>query len=395
MTGGIINRLRGEVRLRIECAFPERVVNLCAARNLSFWDLSWESDTAFTCRMRRKDYRALRRLAERAEATVTVLHRSGAPYFLRRLLGRPALAAGAVAVGTWLVLGSFFIWDFQVEGNEAVPTERILRALEHQGVRLGSFGLALDGEDLRNRVLLEIPELVWLTVNVSGCRASVQVRERVKVPEAVDRSPPSNLIARQAGLVLEVHSFSGVKCVVPGVSVEKGQLLLAGVEDTGTFGARTTAGLGEVTARTWHTLTTRVPLQAQRKVYTKEKQGFSLILGKKRIKFFGNSSIEGAGYDKITTRKQLSFLGIPLPVTLEKETWRFYRKETVSLPAAACGEEAAAVLEQRLQTEVAPYGTVRSVRTDLRTVGSTLEVTLRAECEESIGELTPIFMAAQ
>lgn len=390
----VVNRLRGEVQARIECVFPERVLNLCAARNLSFWDLTWESETAFTCRLRRRDYRDLRRLAGRAEASVTPLRRAGAPYFFRRLLSRPALAAGAAAVGAWLALGSFFIWDFQVEGNETVPTEQILRALEHQGVGIGSFGLSLDGEDLRNRVLLEIPELVWLTVNVSGCRATVQVRERVKVPEAVDRAPPSNLIARRAGLVLEVHSFSGVKCVVPGVSVEKGQLLLAGVEDTGTFGARTTAGLGNVVARTWHTLTTRVPLQVQRKVYTGEKQGFSLILGKKRIKFFGNSSIEGAGYDKITTRKQLSFLGIPLPVTLQKETWQFYRTETVSLSAAAFSEQTSAVLKQRLDAEVAPYGTVRSTKTDLRTVGSALEVTLLAECEESIGELTPIFMAA-
>lgn len=268
-----VNYLRGQVLVRVESAFPERVLNLCAARDLGFWDLQWESETAFTCRLSRADFRELRRAAGKLECSVTPLRRSGAPYTLRRLLSRPALAAGAVAVGLWLVLGSFFIWEFEIEGNETVPDEVILRALEAQGVGIGSFGLSLDGEDLRNHILLELPELVWLTVNVSGCKAEVQVRERVAVPETVDRDAPSNLVARRAGLVLEIHAFSGVKCAVAGMSVEEGQLLISGVEDTETFGARTTAGLGEAKGRTWHTLTANVPLTVQKKVYSGEKTG--------------------------------------------------------------------------------------------------------------------------
>jgi similar to stage IV sporulation protein len=176
------------------------------------------------------------------------------------------------------------------------------------------------------------------------------------------------------------------------MSVEKGQILLAGVEDTGTFGARTTAGLGEVKARTWHTLTTRVPLQAHRKVSAGEMTGVSLIFGRQRIKFFPNSSIEGRRYDKITARKQLSFLGIPLPITLERETFRFCEGETVTLLAAQAAVGAQAALERRLLEVTAPYGAVRSSRAEWKTEGSTLEVTLRAECEESIGELRPILL---
>ena len=387
-----VNYLRGQVLVRVESAFPERVLNLCAARDLGFWDLQWESETAFTCRLSRADFRELRRAAGKLECSVTPLRRSGAPYTLRRLLSRPALAAGAVAVGLWLVLGSFFIWEFTIEGNETLPDEVILRALEEQGVGIGSFGLSLDGEDLRNRILLELPELVWLTVNVSGCRASVQVRERVPVPETVDRKALSNLVARRAGLVLEIHAFSGVKCVVEGMSVEEGQILISGVEDTENFGARTTAGLGEVKGRTWHTLTTKLPLTVQKKVYAGEKTGYSLIFGKKRVKFFGNSSIEGRNYDKITKRMKLSFLGVPLPVTVEQEKWQFFETQPAAADPAALEELGRAVLEDRLHREVEPYGTVSSSLCTAKARSGTLEVTLRAECEESIGELAPILL---
>ena len=387
-----VNYLRGQVLVRVESAFPERVLNLCAARDLAFWDLQWESETAFTCRLSRADFRELRRAAGKLECSVTPLRRSGAPYTLRRLLSRPALAAGAVAVGLWLVLGSFFIWEFTIEGNETLPDEVILRALEEQGVGIGSFGLSLDGEDLRNRILLELPELVWLTVNVSGCRASVQVRERVPVPETVDRKALSNLVARRAGLVLEIHAFSGVKCVVEGMSVEEGQILISGVEDTENFGARTTAGLGEVKGRTWHTLTAKLPLTVQKKVYAGEKTGYSLIFGKKRVKFFGNSSIEGRNYDKITKRMKLSFLGVPLPVTVEQEKWQFFETQPAAADPAALEELGRAVLEDRLHREVEPYCTVSSSLCTAKARSGTLEVTLRAECEESIGELAPILL---
>ena len=78
---GLLNRLRGQVRLRVECPFPERVLNLCGARELAFWDLRWKSATAFTCRVSRRDYRTLRQVSEKLECVLTVVGREGAPFF--------------------------------------------------------------------------------------------------------------------------------------------------------------------------------------------------------------------------------------------------------------------------------------------------------------------------
>ena len=395
MLNEIVNRLRGQLRVRAESAFPERVLNLCGARDLSFWDLEWESPTAFTCRLSRKDWHTLRRAAKNLDCTLTVVRREGAPYFLSRFRHRTALMTGLVACGLGLFLGSFFIWDFAVEGNETVPTEQILRALEKNGVGLGSFGLGLDGEDIRNHVLLDIPELSWIAVNVSGCRANVQVRERRPVPELVSKREPANVVARRAGLVLKVRALDGVACVLPGTSVAEGQLLISGVEDTETVGARVLTGMGTVTARTWYSLDTAVPLQAEEKQYTgEEKLGISLIFGTHRVKFFRNSSIEGAEYDKITNRRPWSLLGVPLPVTLVTEQYRFYETVSVEQSPAQAEKAAEAVLTEYLHSLVKPYGTVKSTLCSARQKGDTLLVTLKAECEEQIGESVPIYTQA-
>lgn len=388
----IVNRLRGQVRLRVESAFPERVLNLCGARNLSFWDLDWESPTTFTCRLSRRDYGALRRAAKNLDCTLTVVRREGMPYFVGRFRKRYALLAGLGLMALALSFGSFFIWDFSVEGNETVSTEKILRALQKNGVELGTFAFSLDAEDLRNHVLLEVPELSWMTVNVSGCRAYVQVRQRVPAPTLVDERTPANVVARRDGLILQVRALDGITCALPGTSVTAGQLLISGVEDTDTFGARILAGMGTVNARTWYTLTTVMPLTVAQKQYTGEKKALhSLIFGTHRVKFFSNSSIEGREYDKITTRQQWALFGLPLPITSVTETCRFYETVSQAVAPADAKTAAEAALTGYLHTLVDPYGTVRSTLCGVRQRGETLVVTLTAECEEQIGESVPIY----
>ena len=388
----VVNRIQGQVQLRVEAPFPERVLNLCGARNLSFWDVAWESDKAFTCRMSRRDSRTLRRAVQEMDCTVTVVGREGAPYFLLRFRRRYVLLAGLGLCAAAMVYGSFFIWDFQVEGNETVPDEEILRALEQNGVGIGTFSFSLDPEGLRNQVLLEIPELSWLTVNVSGCRATVQVRERVKKPEMVDERTPTNVVARRAGLVLTIQSTEGVNMVLPGTSVEEGQLLISGVEDTETVGARVLTGMGKVEARTWYTLSTVMPLTVAEKQYTgEEKQGYSLVFGTNRVKFFLNSSIGTGNYDKITERTQWSLFGLPLPVTFVKETFRFYETVPAEVSAAQAESRGEAILTDYLHTLVDPYGTVSSTLCTSRREGDGLLVTLTAECVEEIGRAVPIY----
>ena len=388
----IVNRLRGQTWVRVEAPFPERVLNLCSARGLAFWDLAWESETTFTCRLSRRDCGRLRRAMKNLEGSLTLVRGEGVPFFLGRFRRRQALVLGLTVCALWVTVGSFFIWVFTVEGNETVTEEEILRALEKYGIGIGTLGLGLDTEDLRNHVLLEVPELSWITVNVSGCRATVQVRERIPVPELVSKREPTNVVARRAGLVLEVQALDGAACVLPGSSVTEGQLLISGVEDTETLGARVLTGMGTVEARTWYTLTARLPLTAPVKQYTgEEKTFYSLVIGTRRIKFFSNSSIADRSCDKIVTRTPLRLLGIPLPVTVVKEVWREYAPETASLTEAAAQALGEQVLTEYLHHIVDPWGTVQSTLCSARRSGDVLEVTLKAECREEIGRQVPIY----
>ena len=390
----ITNRLRGEVRVRVAAAYPERVLNLCASRQLALWDVEWVSSGEFVCTMSHGDWRRLRQAAGKLECTLTAEGHRGMPFFLRWLQSRRALAASMAVCALALLAGSFFIWEFEIEGNTAVSDREILRALEKNGVTLGTFGFSVDGDDLRNHVLLDLPELSWIAVNVTGCRARVQVRERQEPPEIVDRRVPSNIVARRDGLVLRIRTLAGERAVLPGTTVSEGQLLISGVEDTDTFGARMLAGLGSVTARTWYTLTMELPVEARYKVYEEEQTRYALVFGRHRVNFYGNSSIEGAGYDKIQERMPLRFLGVSLPVTVVRETRRPYTAETVRVSAEEARRQGETILTAYLHSLVDGYGTVSSTLCTVREKGGVFRVTLTAECVEEIGQSVPIYQAA-
>lgn len=393
-----VKLLRGSVCVRAKSAYPERMLNLCSARGIEFWDVRWIDDTALSFCVARGDLRALRRAAEGCGAEVSIERTAGTPFFFARLRRRHALFAGGILCAALLLVNSLFIWDFEVTGNETVPTETILHALREHGVHRGTFIYSFRSQDICNRVLPELKDLCWVAVNVRGCKAYVQVRERVRAPERVNESEPTNVIAAKPGLITKVRALDGEKRVLPGTSVQQGQLLIAGVVDTGgtekpSVTTRFLAGKGEVWARTWYDLTVRVPLTYEKKVYTgKEKRSHTLIWGENRLKIGAKgSSICNVDCDKIKYKTQWTLFGLfALPVTWETETLLPYELEIAARSRADAEAQGKDMLETYLTALLGETGSVTQRRFSTAVEGDTLVVTLSAECEEQIGKEVPI-----
>ena len=393
-----VKLLRGSVCVRAKSAYPERMLNLCSARGIEFWDVRWIDDTALSFCVARGDLRALRRAAEGCGAEVSIERTAGTPFFFARLRRRHALFAGGILCAALLLVNSLFIWDFEVTGNETVPTETILHALREHGVHRGTFIYSFRSQDICNRVLPELKDLCWVAVNVRGCKAYVQVRERVRAPERVNESEPTNVIAAKPGLITKVRALDGEKRVLPGTSVQQGQLLIAGVVDTGgtekpSVTTRFLAGKGEVWARTWYDLTVRVPLTYEKKVYTgKEKRSHTLIWGENRLKIGAKgSSICNVDCDKIKYQTQWTLFGLfALPVTWETETLLPYELEVTPRSRADAEAQGKDMLETYLTALLGETGSVTQRRFSTAVEGDTLVVTLSAECEEQIGKEVPI-----
>lgn len=387
----ITNLLKGEVTGHVESGFPERVLNICAEYGIQFWDLKWESGVAFTFTMTRRSWKRLRRLSRRLDCDMTAVSWRGTPFFLGRMRHRYGLWITLGLCTLLLFYGSFFIWDFEIEGNEVVSEQEILRALESCDVHFGSFGYGINSFQLRNELLLKLPKLSYIAINVRGCRAYVQVRERIEPPEIISRRLAGNTVAKKDALVTAVQPWDGEKQVLPGTTVAEGQLLISGVVENDYGGTRFLRGMGEVFGRTWYSLQCKVPLTVQKKVYTGEEiTRRAILVGKKRINLYIDSSNPGDTCDKIISWKKCVLPGdIPLPVMIVTETFRIYEV----MPARRSEKDALSLADTVLTSRLAGYidgGEVVRRGLTCEVAGDILLCTLTAECEEQIGKFVSI-----
>lgn len=387
----LLHLAEGTVRIRVEAPFPERIFNLFGSNAMAFWDVERTSPTGFACTLARKDYRRLRRLGESLPCEIRVERRRGAPYLAKAFRRRMVLTVSLLAALGVLILGSFCVWDFEIEGETAVSDKEILRALQKYGVGLGTFSGNIDSEDLRNHILLDLPELSWITVNVRGFRAYVQVRPRTPKPQIVDEKTPVNIVARRSGVVQRIEALGGEAVVLPGSTVAEGDLLISGASHRGGREVELLAAMGEVEARTWYTLSAAMPLTLREKEVREEKTVLSLLLGTRRIKICGSSRYDGEEYDKITDRMKWDLFGLlPLPITTVKERIRLYETAERGCSAAEAKTAGEELLQAYLQTLLPEDGEVLASLCTAEERGGLLLVTLRAECLESIGKAVEI-----
>lgn len=393
---GITDWLRGSVTAVIQGAEPEALLNLCAGENLPLGDVEGEEPFSLTVRVTRRQYARLRQLADRAGCTLTVQTRRGLPFFLGRFRRRYALLAGfllclAVAAG-----GSQVILTIDVTGNQQVTTREILSQLRLCGVSVGTFGPSIPQREVNNRMLLAMKDLSFFSLNLRGTRAEVIVRERVPPPALREDEIPTDVISSATGIITHLEPWSGDAQFQEGDTVCRGDVLISGTMvldapprvETPILGEMLTHAEGRVLARTWHTVTARIPLTAQVKSHTgRQTVRRSLSVLGKRLNFYENSGISYERYDTIVQYRNLVPSGKnSLPVLWETETIREYRLTPAEVDLSA----AEALLRSRLLASLEESMDEGQVwKTDYRSEvrDGILSVTLLAECTEQIGRL--------
>ena len=382
----ILEYLEGRAEVELRTAFPEAMLNACAAGEIPLEQLERPDACILRARVRQRSLPALKAAAERCGCELEIRSLSGGRTLLSLLRRRIWLPVTGLCVLGLLLLSSLFIWEIDVVGNERLSRGELLRALADCGVEPGCFWPGLKGDLVRSRMLERVPELQWMTVNVSGSRAVLLVSERREKPEIFLEGDYRDLTASREGLVRSLSVLNGQPQVSPGQTVLKGQILISGSVESITAPPRLTHASGSVLAETYYELTAVHPLETEQKAPGgRGVSRFAVKIGNTRLNFFGNAKKELDGYDKIVHEYKLAAEGLfALPISLIREE-RIYR------PVTAESWENPEEMQQRLLEELE-----RSIRGEIlehsfstRRQDGLLLVTLRARCLEDIAESSP------
>mgnify|MGYP000926506905 CR=1 FL=1 len=350
----IVNLFMGCVRMEAKGAYPANILNRMARAGIDFWDAEPAEDFVVRFTVRSSDQEKVARIAGSSLCTVKALEKRGSVVLLRRLRRRRMLLACLAICLLILGASSLYIWDIEVTGNEAVSDGEILRALEECGVSIGSFWPNFSSDLIRNSMILKIPELRWMTVNVSNSRAEVIVRERVPKPVA-------------------------------------GETLVTGVMESPYADTRHVHAMAEIEAAVWYELTAQAELFTYEKAYSgRSGSRWALNLGGERINFYRNTGGNSGSCDKITLEYPFALEGVfTLPITLVREEFPEYELVRTARDETALESSLEAELISVLEQEMDGRGEVISSAFSASKQNGLLIVTLRAECREDIAVETP------
>ena len=304
-------------------------MNLCHAHGFVYRDFSFCDEYAcFTCHPT-----VAHRLIEACRARgITVVEEPirGLPGFFLRYRHRYGIALGILLFAVIVFFSGQVVWEIRVEGNERLDDAEVIAALHEQGLHVGSVYSRLDIDALENRVLLYADDLSWLSINMIGTVANVELREVELAPPSPPQYAAADLVAARGGVIEWFEDVRGNVAVEIGEAVGEGDLLVGGLYGSEGKPAHYTCAQGKVFARTERTFDVEILLTYEKKVYTgRTSVEKYLIFFEKEVKFFTNSRNSPLSCDTIDTVEYFqTHGGSCLPIGIR--TVRHYEYETVS-----------------------------------------------------------------
>ncbi len=324
MINNFLYLLFGCLRFSVPCDFRDKAADLLFKTNFRYGRAE-NGEKFFSFTVLSFSAKNIRKLFDNNAIPYSESKLMGVPSFLVRYSKRFGLYAGILFFAICVSISQRYVWYIDVKGCETVTEESVLSNLEELGFTYGTNFKKLDFDYLRNMYLKTYDDLCWISINMEGTYAHVEVRE-LKDPPKTQTTGSANVVASEKGKIVLVESFEGAPVVFPGDHVTAGDLLISGIMTSGEDTLRFERADGRVLAEVERHFKAEIPKTKEEKVYDgEEKYEYSIIFFKKSIKVSGKCRISDKEYDTIIDKEQIIlFDSVALPVFIEKTTYRPY-----------------------------------------------------------------------
>jgi similar to stage IV sporulation protein len=326
-----------------------RVIDVCRALDISFREVELVDGYAdfiipFWL------FGKLKRKLESENVELSLVSSHGIPGLLLRYRHRYGFTVAVVISVLLVILSGQVIWDVRIDGERRLTEQEVREVLRECGLERGTRISSIDAGVLENRVMIFSDDIAWISVNVIGTVAEVEIRELEFTERDEEIGNASNIVASHCGKIVGFENISGSIVVEIGEEVAEGQLLISGIYGDEENGFRYTNPKGRVLAEVERSFEIEVPRVETKKSY---KEGVKcekyLIFFKKRIKFFSNYRNLPPTCDKIDIEEfLLAPSGKELPIGIFET--RYLEYEYVS--EARDDETLSRIAKQRLDAVI-------------------------------------------
>lgn len=274
----------------------------------------------------------------------------GLPQRILQYKGRWGLAIGACVSVVIFCLAQNVLWRVDVVGNERLSKAEIIESIEQNGMSVGDFIKKLDLNSVEQRVMINNDDIAWISINIVGTVAHVEVKEVIDTEIQETKNKPANLVSMFDAQIVSLEIYSGFPCVKEGDFVRAGELLTSGIYKSEKAPLRYTRSVGSVFGRVKQTFTVEIPLVQSKKVLTGEKiTKKTLNFFGKSIKFFINYRNLPTSYDIINYVYALNPFSLgELPISLSVDEYCEYEMIDVEISEQEAMEQAYEMLRSQI-----------------------------------------------
>lgn len=372
--------------LEISVSGPvERFLNASFADGVHIWNVRRTEDRALSFCVYRRSLPALRRALNASGCAMRITARRGLPPLMRGYRARFGLLFGALLIAAGLYASTFFIWRIEIIGCKDVSAAEVTGLLAKNGLTVGSRRSRRDIFLIENACLLQSDKMSWMSINVIGTTAYVEIRERSDPPPVIDASGPCSIYASRDGVIASVEAYMGYPVIRPGDTVTAGDLVVTG-DYTDKYGVRSVHhSYAKVMAYTVRSKTVTVPLNKTEHVPTgRVKNKYSINFIRFSIPLYFSEKIMYNKYDKNVSERPLRITeSFALPVSLVKTRFAEVEERTVTLSPEAALADAREELSDFEYDLVGVTVLDRNVTESVS--GDSVTATLTLDCYEDIG----------
>ncbi len=322
------NFIRGYVIIDIKGFSSARFLNLAVHKNIYIWNIH-PSKNAIRANVSLKAFRMLKPCAKKTNCRIKIVEKRGVPFWLFKHKKRKAFVLGILIFIFAIYTMSSFIWLIEIEGNNRIDTEKIMKFCEERNLKIGSSKLSIDTKALEKEFKNSFTDISWISINIKGTKAVIRLTETLPPITVSEDKTPCNIVASADGIITEISTKKGTPLVKAKDVVSKGDVLVSGEltikeDETGVIKEYTHAQ-ADIKAKLWHKLEVSVPLMYTEKKYTDNiKKDYSFIVSGKNINII-KPKIKFKNFDKFVSRKQLSAgENYALPIIIATDIYKEY-----------------------------------------------------------------------
>ena len=323
---GMFGYLYGFYRLETAAKDSRRLINLLMRHGIAHGDITHRQNGALSFTVMRKDWPELREIIDKSGILVYSVYGKGLPFFVDRYKKRAGFFAGAVIFLLLVWFSTLFVWRVEVVSDTEMNTAAVIGNLKNIGIAEGSFIPTTDCLEKSAEYLSTYDDCSWLSVNIVGTVARIELRPNVRAEDKTVGDNPCNIVAGYGGVICSFVINSGKGYVSAGDVVKKGDLLVSGIiEDVGGQ-LRLIESDAEIYAETERILEIKVDFAHTEKSYTgREKSSLSFrFFGLEfELPFLSRKPEDGWEYGSKSEQMML-WDSTTLPVEKITRVWREY-----------------------------------------------------------------------